>query len=358
MKTAHVLCLLSAVTLAACSTHVVQPPQKNAVTTQPAGGPQLQGDIAAYTARVQEGLDEREKGVALSKLPKAAELNPATTFPATQPASQPATRAAQAKTQPLEKEPAHAAANTPEHVATTAPAVAATRPATIQDLLPLLRARVESQPQNLQLAMSLKLLEESLSPMPAPMPGATATPGVAPAVPQTQDERILSDLSAVLRSVPSQSTQNIATRTAPLIDLARQYASEGDLKIPTLALATRVDSFGVYQPMAAHPPAGRRTPAVLYCEVSNFSSAKTDDGYTTKLAHQDTLLTSDGMLVWRSNPEQVTDVCRNERHDFYLVKRINFPEALPVGQYVLKLTVTDLASQKIATASMNVTVGQ
>lgn len=360
MKSASIALLLTAsIMMASCATHVVEPPQKNSVTTQPAGGAPLQGQIAAYTARVQEGLDEREKGVAISNLPKAAELAPGAAVTATRPATQPAApKATVTATAPAEKVEIHAAANAPAEVPATAPAVATTRPATIQELLPLLRERAAAQPQNLSLAMSLKLLEESIAPVPAP--NAPQVPATIPpyVVPNPQDDRILNDLASALRVIPAQSTQNIATRSAPLIELSKAYAAEGDLKIPVMALTTRVDSFGVYQPMEPRLPAGRRTPAVLYCEVSNFVSAKTDDGYVTKLAHQDTLLTSDGMLVWRSNPDQINDVCRNARNDFYMVKRINFPEALPVGNYVLKITVTDLASNKIATASINVSVGQ
>lgn len=362
MKTITIIAsLLAAATLSACGTRVIEPPKKDISATQPAGDSQLQGKIAAYTSRVQEGLDEREKGVALSQLPKARELTSTTTFPATAPASQPAARESSPQIKPQEKAPAPAVENKPAETPSAARPVAATRPATVQDLLPLLRERAAAQPQNLSLAMSLKLLEESIMPIPAPNASGAAPatqPFVPYMVPQPQDERLLNDLAAILRNTPAQSTQNMATRTAPLLDLAKTYAAEGDLKIPVLALTSRVDSFGVYQPMEGRLPAGRRTPAVLYCEVSNFLSTKSDDGYTTKLAHQDTLLTSDGMLVWRSNPEQIVDTCRNARQDFYLVKRINFPEALPVGSYVLKLTVTDQQSNKIASASINITVGQ
>lgn len=338
--------------LASCSTHTTETGKKDGATTQQADGSKLQGQIAAYTSRIQEGLDERQKGAALSHLPKAAELTPGTTFPSTQPASESTTQSAtQAAASSTHADPSATSANASAQSAATAPA--ATRPASIQDLLPLLHERVQAQPQNLSLAMSLKLLDEALSPIPS-----AATPTTLPVTPMSQDERLMTDLATVLRTVPTQSTQNMATRSAPLIELAKLYASEGDLKIPIMTLASRVDSFGVYQPMEPRLPSGRRTPTLLYFEVSNFVNVKADNGFTTRLAYQDTLLTSDGMLVWRSNPEQTVDVCRNARHDFYMVKRITFPEALPVGQYVLKITVTDQASNKIATASMNVSVGQ
>ncbi len=327
-KTETIGLAILSLTLCGCSYfHIGETKKEQSVTATTAPSP-LQEKIAAYTARVQAGLDDRVAGT----MPKAAPIVP-DTQPATRPAhveaaTQPATMPSQASTRPAE--------------------VAATRPASIQEILPLLRQRAAEQSQNLSLAMAIRLLEDSLSPVPlAPIPGT----------PMTQDERIVADLTNALRAINSQPTDNMATRAAPIIELAKAYAAEGDLKIPVLALASRVDSYGVYLQINDKLPAGKRTAALLYCELRNFVSTKDDKGFTTRLTQQDTLLTSDGMLVWRSNPEQYVDVCRNARQDFYSVKRVTFPESLPAGRYTLKMVVTDQASNKIATASINIQIG-
>jgi hypothetical protein len=117
-----------------------------------------------------------------------------------------------------------------------------------------------------------------------------------------------------------------------------------------------VDSYGVYTPLAAKFPYGKRNMAIIYCEVANFGSLKSVEGestfYTTRLTQQDTLMTDDGLLVWRPNAEEIVDRSRNRRHDFYLVKRLTLPPTLAVGHYTLRMTVTDTQSNKIATASM------
>ena len=44
------------------------------------------------------------------------------------------------------------------------------------------------------------------------------------------------------------------------------------------------------------------------------------------------MVTDDNLLVWRPNPEEIEDRSRNQRHDFYLVKKLTIPETLAVGE--------------------------
>src|SRR5262249_53208988 len=96
---------------------------------------------------------------------------------------------------------------------------------------------------------------------------------------------------------------------------------------------------------------------IIYCEVANFATKKSDDGlFTTRLAQQDSLITDDGLLVWRPNPEEVEDRSRNQRHDFYLVKKLTLPETLAIGKYTLRMSVTDKLSNKISMVSIPVEI--
>jgi hypothetical protein len=118
-----------------------------------------------------------------------------------------------------------------------------------------------------------------------------------------------------------------------------------------------VDSFGVYNAVEPRFEQGRKHTVIIYCEVANFSSKKTDDGwYQTRLAQQETLITDDGLLVWRPNAEEVEDRSMNQRHDFYLVKKLTIPENLAAGKYILRMSVTDRNTNKISMMNLPIEI--
>ena len=77
----------------------------------------------------------------------------------------------------------------------------------------------------------------------------------------------------------------MALRAAPLVQAAMKWQADADLKLPVLALASRVDSYGVFQRLEPKFPAGKKQTVIIYCEVANFVPKKTDDGwYETRCA--------------------------------------------------------------------------
>ena len=126
-----------------------------------------------------------------------------------------------------------------------------------------------------------------------------------------------------------------------------------------LRLKLRVDSFGVYTAVEPKFEQGRRQTVIIYCEVSNFASTKTDDNwFNTRLTQQETLVTDDGLnlLVWRSNPDEIEDRSLNQRRDFYLVKKLTIPENLAAGKYTLIMSVTDKNSSKHSTVNLPIEI--
>lgn len=232
----------------------------------------------------------------------------------------------------------------------TQPAAAAPAP-TLADLLPLLRERVQEHPNALAYALALQLLDsaENATPNAANLSALAAT-----------DQTLITDLVAAvqqLSAAPPAPTVTLADRAGPIAAAAETWKTAGDLALPTLALASRVDSYGVYTEMPATFAAGKRHVAIIYCEVENFAATRTAEGkYQTALTQQDTLITSDGLLVWRPTAEEVVDVSRNKRRDFYLVKKLTLPETLAAGKYTLRLTVTDKQSNKIAMATLPIEI--
>jgi len=150
----------------------------------------------------------------------------------------------------------------------------------------------------------------------------------------------------------------LSRKVRPLVDMADRLRSSASLAIPTLALCRKVDGFGVYEPMdPARFPAGRESPAIVYCEVDNFASQLNDkQRWVTDLQQSATLFTETGMVVWDDKPTKVTDVSRNRRRDFFVVKMLRLPANLTIGRYLLKVTVIDKQSNRVAEASVPVQV--
>ena len=150
------------------------------------------------------------------------------------------------------------------------------------------------------------------------------------------------------------------TKVAPLIDLSEKVRSEIPLSIPTLTLCRSVERFGVYDPIEpARFAAGRETPVVVYCEVDHFRSNPAEQGgWETKLTYEAVLYsdTESAVAVINKKPTQIVDRCRNRRRDFFLADRMTIPANLPVGKYVLKVTVIDQLANLVAEKTVPVFV--
>lgn len=221
----------------------------------------------------------------------------------------------------------------------------------MESILGQLRRQVQANPRQLNLALALQLLEMDAKP--------TAPDAALNVLPEA-DQKLVGDLTAAVQTMmqqPLQPNQPLAERAAPLLAASTKWQAEADLRLPRMVLASRVDSFGVYSAVEPKFENGKRHTVIIYCEVANFATKKSDDGwFTTRLAQQDSLITEDGLLVWRPNPEEVEDRSRNQRHDFYLVKKLTLPESLAIGKYTLRMSVTDKQSNKIAMVTIPVEI--
>lgn len=148
-------------------------------------------------------------------------------------------------------------------------------------------------------------------------------------------------------------------KVAPLLELADRLRSQGELTISTAALCNSVSRFGVYEPM--EPPrfiAGSKdNVVVLYCEVANFSSQLNDRKlWETRLKQEAVLYSETGLAVWADKSDVVTDLSRNRLHDFFIADKVRLPANLPVGRYLMKMTVTDLHASRVAEATVPIQV--
>jgi len=285
-----------------------------------------------------------EVGAASGDAPIAQTILPGNAVGAAKPKAVvvPATMAAEAGSRdPISAMGAMAAVPQPDTVAADP---------TMEQMVALLRHRVQANPKSINHALAMELLQlaeggkaEDLSVL-----GVSA-----------DDSKVVGELASAVQSMsalPASPSATLAERTLPVSKAAEGWEAAADLKLPTIALASRVDSFGVYTPVEAKFPAGKRSVVIIYCEVANFTSEKSDDAYVTRLAQQDTLVTEDGLLVWRPNPEEIEDRCRNQRRDFYLIKKLTLPETLAAGKYTLRMTVTDKLGNKTDTAILPIEI--
>ncbi len=122
-----------------------------------------------------------------------------------------------------------------------------------------------------------------------------------------------------------------------------------DLNVPVLKICSAVRSYGQYDVIDPPRFVAGGGEFVLYCELRDFVSEKrADDYYYTKFDLTTTLLTRSGDSVLEVKDTDITDRCRNLRHDCFIPRLVRLPATLSPGPYVAKITVVDKLGQKVA----------
>lgn len=141
--------------------------------------------------------------------------------------------------------------------------------------------------------------------------------------------------------------------------LRGHFTRDAELLLPTVALCTRVSTFGVYDemdPSLLVPYRANR--AIVYCEIRNFFSDRMpDDTFRVTLSSRLEILTADGQSVWTHEEPNIEDVSRQRREDFFLAQLVTFPPELGPGDYVLKVMIEDTSAAKAAEAVHRFRIG-
>jgi len=131
-----------------------------------------------------------------------------------------------------------------------------------------------------------------------------------------------------------------------LKDTLSEMFAHKPISIRNVHLVKRVDGWGVYDEFADNRfVAGQENPMIIYVELDNYKTVRSDDGrYQVRLAQEIELYTDhgDAPMIWRQSRQEVVDKSRNRRHDFFVRQVIRLPATLNVGKYWLKLRVVDL----------------
>jgi hypothetical protein len=146
----------------------------------------------------------------------------------------------------------------------------------------------------------------------------------------------------------------------PLADMLDRVRSQTDLSISGVALCTKVSGFGLYDAFpTTRFPVGRPSKILVYFQLDNVQPKLTATGmWETRLSQQVWLLTADGADRGKSTPRQpAPDLCHERRRDYFGYELIVLPATLRPGPYRLKVSVTDLNTDKVAESDVGLTVG-
>lgn len=214
-----------------------------------------------------------------------------------------------------------------------------------------IESAAEAQPSNVRSQWQLSLLK---------LASGESPPAGGPDDGAAANSALLGSAVRATAATGTLLTDPMATHDEALdaVDELRDaLRTEAELRIPVVALCSRVDAFGVYDelPDGAMSP-NRVNRAIVYGEVQNFASESKDRGYRTLLSSRLELFTADGRSVWRDQQDQIEDFCRRRREDFFIAQMVTLPVLSP-GEYVLKMTITDLLASKTNQATKSITVG-
>lgn len=141
--------------------------------------------------------------------------------------------------------------------------------------------------------------------------------------------------------------------------LRDQLIVEPQLSIRTIALCSRVQSFGNYDELKSRTfLAQRDTRFGLYIEVENYvSELNKNNEWITELSREIIIYTDrDGIAVAKEDWQLAVDTAKHKRTDFYVAQLVELPPSLGVGKYHLKIRVRDEKSGAIAESAIDFTL--
>lgn len=158
------------------------------------------------------------------------------------------------------------------------------------------------------------------------------------------------------RSTSERDPATWANRQIDAIENLRSMVrAKADLRVPKVELCSAIDGFGRYEPiMPAQFSVGAKNLVLLYIEVDNFQCDQTSSGmYRTLLSVRQSLLDRSGQELWSKKDENIEDMARRRRSDFFLtIGPLAIPKTLGPGEYVMKVEVEDVLAGKMNGSSV------
>jgi hypothetical protein len=133
---------------------------------------------------------------------------------------------------------------------------------------------------------------------------------------------------------------------------------DANLQLRNVAFCHKIVSFGNFERFERDEYAPGQL-VLLYAEIANFKSVpQPSDGlYKTQIKSTiEIYRAGQGQPAKKMVFEPTVDLCRSHRQDYFHSYELKIPGDLTLGPHVLKLTVEDMQSGKLATYSVNFTV--
>ncbi len=218
----------------------------------------------------------------------------------------------------------------------------------LQQLIDAAKIAVVSDPSNPRKQLRLSLLQLAND---QPEEAARLSPAI-----DHRERELISQFVTSIGKVDRRFSDPLLDTDAVLAsidDLRDSIRDTAELTIPAVALCSRVQTFGIYDEIpASHLRAHQVNRVIVYCEVDHFKS-RIDDStnqFRTELGSHLELFTADGRSIWSQTEDQIIDLSRQQREDFFLAQLVSFPGNISAGEYVLKIAITDAQAQKTTEA--------
>jgi hypothetical protein len=171
-----------------------------------------------------------------------------------------------------------------------------------------------------------------------------------------EQEYFRQQLQALHNAIDPAGNPVLARRWTLALDAQRKasthLAAVSNLEVRSAAFCTSVESFGVITKFAA-PQFRPNQEMLLYCELDNFVAEPVKDGYETQLQGSYEIVDSAGRRIADQLLPVDSDVCRNQRRDYFIAYRIYMPSQIPAGRYQLKLTIEDMKGRKFGQTALD-----
>jgi hypothetical protein len=224
---------------------------------------------------------------------------------------------------------------------------------TLAALIEALETRSKAEPRNLALKRQLRVLyllagrdEDALE----------AVPGAGEAEKDFWRQMMWVLVNYTDDSRGLREAQRAGAALKALDDARRALARQAPLDIRRLTFCTDIRSFGAFTAVE-RPEFKAGQMVLLYLELDGYTTVLAADRQTYRvLVRQDLeLLTPRGDSVWTRAFGDIEDLCQSPRTDFYFYSKFALPDT-PPGQYLLKVTMTDVLGHKAAEETMTIQV--
>jgi hypothetical protein len=158
-------------------------------------------------------------------------------------------------------------------------------------------------------------------------------------------------------SMPS-SSERAAQTVTQLTNAVLRLQEKASLELRNVTFCHKISNFGNFEkyPREEFSPGQE---VLLYAEVANIHSEPIPDGKfrtslksTIEVYHHG----AQGQLIERIDLPEAVDICRTHRRDYFHSYQYTIPAKLALGPHLLKLTVEDQLSRRVATYTLNFTV--